>query len=85
MAMGGHNIPEKDIRRRFKSGWRNLEDTYRSLVNETVIGSTYEKVDDSAIEPAMLRGTMKARRSAIALTGRVVTFRNGKVEYDTEP
>ena len=84
VAMGGHNIPEKDIRRRFKSGWRNLEDTYRSLVNETVIGSTYEKVDDSAIEAAMLRATMKARRRAIALTGRVVTVRNGKVEYDTE-
>ena len=85
VTMGGHNIPEKDIRRRFKSGWRNLEETYRALVNETVIGSTYEKVDDSAIEAAMLRGTMKARRRAIALTGRVVTFRNDKVEYDTEP
>ena len=33
----------------------------------------------------MRRATMKARRRAIALTGRVVTFRNGKVEYDTEP
>ena len=37
------------------------------------------------IEEAMKRATMKARRRAIALTGRVVTFRNGKVEYDTEP
>ena len=36
-------------------------------------------------EAAMRRATMKARRRAIALTGRVVTFRNGKVEYDTEP
>ena len=37
------------------------------------------------VEAAMRRATMKARRRAIALTGRVVTFRNGKVEYDTEP
>ena len=38
-----------------------------------------------ASEAAMRRATMKARRRAIALTGRVVTIRNGKVEYDTEP
>ena len=37
------------------------------------------------VEAAMRRATMKARRRAIALTGRVVTARNGKVEYDTEP
>ena len=40
---------------------------------------------DPGVEAAMRRATMKARRRAIALTGRVVTFRNGKVEYDTEP
>ncbi len=40
---------------------------------------------DPGIEAAMRRATMKARRRAIALTGRVVTIRNGKVEYDTEP
>ena len=37
------------------------------------------------VEAAMRRATMKARRRAIALTGRVVTIRDGKVEYDTEP
>ena len=37
------------------------------------------------IKAAMRRATLKARRRAIALTGRVVTVRNGKVEYDTEP
>ena len=36
------------------------------------------------IEDAMRRATMKARRRAIALTGRVVAIRDGKVEYDTE-
>ncbi len=40
---------------------------------------------DPGTEAAMRRATMKARRRAIALTGRVVTIRNGKVEYDTEP
>ena len=85
VEMGGHNIPEEDIRRRFYAGWRNLEDTYQALVNETMIGSTYEVPDDPGIEAAMRRATMKARRRAIALTGRVVTIRNGKVEYDTEP
>ena len=40
---------------------------------------------DPGTETAMRRATMKARRRAIALTGRVVTIRIGKVEYDTEP
>ena len=85
VSMGGHHIPEDDIRRRFYAGWRNLEDTYRALVNETVIGSTFETPDDPGTEAAMRRATIKARKRAIALTGRVVTVRNGKVEYDTEP
>ena len=48
---------------------------------------TYSNPDTTipGIEAAMRRATMKARRRAIALTGRVVTIRNGKVEYDTEP
>ena len=44
-----------------------------------------EETTIPGIEAAMRRATMKARRRAIALTGRVVTIRNGKVEYDTEP
>lgn len=84
VEMGGHNIPEKDIRRRFDAGRRNLEDLYRAQVNETLIGSTYEVPDEPSVETAMRRATMKARRRAITLTGRVVTIRNGKVEYDTE-
>ena len=34
VAMGGHNIPEDDIRRRFHAGWRNFKDIYRALVDE---------------------------------------------------
>ena len=37
------------------------------------------------IEAAMRRATIKARKRAIALTGRVVTFRDGEIVYDTEP
>ena len=44
-----------------------------------------EETTIPGVEAAMRRATMKARRRAIALTGRVVTIRNGKVEYDTEP
>ena len=40
---------------------------------------------DPGAEAALRRATQKARQRAIALTGRVVTIRNGKVEYDTEP
>ena len=85
VEMDGHNVPEEDIRRRFDAGLRNFEDTYRPLVDETIVGSTSDMSDDPAAEAAMSRATIKARRMAIALTGRVVTIRNGKVEYDTEP
>ena len=85
VEMGGHNIPEEDIRRRFHAGGRNLEGIYRPLANETIAGNTSDMSDDPAAETAMRRATMKARRRAIALTGRVVTIRDGKVEYDTEP
>ena len=85
VEMGGHNIPEQDIRRRFHAGWRNLEGIYRPLVNETIVGSTSGMSDALSTEAAMRRATMKARRLAIALTGQVVTIRNGKVKYDTEP
>ena len=31
---GGHDVPEAAIRRRFDTGWRNFEYTYRFLVDE---------------------------------------------------
>ncbi len=34
---------------------------------------------------AMKRAAKKARQRAIALTGSVVTYRDGKIVYDTEP
>lgn len=32
--MGGHDIPEKTIRRRFTKGWENFQTLYRPMVNE---------------------------------------------------
>jgi len=37
VLMGGHNIPEPVIRRRFEKGWRNFKHLYRSLVDEWVL------------------------------------------------
>ena len=87
VEMDGHNVPEEDIRRRFDAGWRNLEDTYRPLADESVIRNADGTLDspNPGIEAAMERATTKARKLAIVLTGRVVTIRNGQVEYDTEP
>ncbi len=34
---GGHYVPEKTIRRRFHSGWRNFNSIYRDLVDEWVV------------------------------------------------
>ena len=87
VEMDGHNVPEEDIRRRFDAGWRNLEDTYRPLADESVIRNADGTLDkpNPGIEAAMERATTKARKLAIAMTGQVITLRNGQVEYDTEP
>lgn len=45
---GGHNIPEQIIRRRFKAGLYNLENLYKSLVDEWAV------YDNSGIEPKLL-------------------------------
>lgn len=33
VRMGGHNIPEPVIRRRFEQGWSNFQDIYKPLVD----------------------------------------------------
>ena len=48
VKVGGHNIPEPVIRRRFKAGLHNLENLYKPLVDEWVI------YDNSGIEPKLL-------------------------------
>ena len=33
VQQGGHNIPERDVLRRFERGWANFQDLYRPLAD----------------------------------------------------
>ena len=44
----------------------------------------YDPYADGALA-ALKRAAVKARRRNIALLGSVVTYRDGKIVYDTEP
>jgi predicted ABC-type ATPase len=48
VAMGGHNVPEDVIRRRFDAGLRNFSEVYKPLVDEWVL------YDNSGDEPIHL-------------------------------
>ena len=48
VSVGGHDIPEEVIRRRFHASWRNFENIYRELVDEWKI------YDNSGPEPVLL-------------------------------
>ncbi len=48
VAQGGHNVPEKDIRRRFGRSWINFETIYKLLADSWII------FDTSGIEPAVV-------------------------------
>jgi predicted ABC-type ATPase len=48
VAQGGHDVPEKDIRRRFDRSWTNFETTYKSLVDSWTV------FDTSGEEPVVL-------------------------------
>ena len=37
VAEGGHNVPEKDIKRRFERSWINFQDIYKSLADSWII------------------------------------------------
>jgi predicted ABC-type ATPase len=49
VSEGGHNIPEKDIRRRFASGLKNFEELYCKIVDEWVL------YDSSGETPILLQ------------------------------
>lgn len=48
VSQGGHNIPEATIRRRFDAGLRNLENTYKRLVDQ------WSLYDNSGDEPRLI-------------------------------
>jgi predicted ABC-type ATPase len=48
VAQGGHHVPAAVVRRRFKAGWRNFEEVYRSLVDHWFL------YDNSGAEPILL-------------------------------
>ena len=48
VVMGGHNVPEEVIRRRFRAGLQNFETVYKPLVDEWVL------YDNSSDEPVRL-------------------------------
>ena len=55
-----------------------------SQQRERIEQRPYDPFTDGALA-ALKRAAIKARRRNIALTGSVVTWRDGKVVYDTEP
>lgn len=40
VQLGGHDVPEKTVRRRFIRGWHNFQTLYRPLVNEWALYDT---------------------------------------------
>jgi len=40
VSQGGHNIPEKDIRRRFERSWNNFQEIYKHLVLSWIVFDT---------------------------------------------
>lgn len=48
VAHGGHNIPEPDVRRRFKRGLMNFFKLYRSLVDSWFL------IDNSSENPTLI-------------------------------
>ncbi|MBW1720675.1 MAG: zeta toxin family protein [Deltaproteobacteria bacterium] len=40
VLQGGHNVPEKDIKRRFDRSWNNFEHVYKPLVDAWVVFDT---------------------------------------------
>ncbi len=48
VGQGGHDIPEKVIRRRFTTGWKNFNNIYKNIVNEWAL------YDNSGKAPELL-------------------------------
>ncbi len=53
VSVGGHDVPEAIVRRRFTSGLRNFTKIYKNLVNEWAL------YDNSANKPILIQEGMK--------------------------
>jgi predicted ABC-type ATPase len=53
VAEGGHNVPEKDIRRRFERSWINFQEVYKSLVDSWTV------FDSSGQHPVSIENSEK--------------------------
>ena len=40
VAQGGHNVPEKDIRRRFSRSWKNFNEIFKPLADSWIVIDT---------------------------------------------
>ncbi len=54
VEQGGHNIPEKVIRRRYEKGWQNFQSLYKYLVDAWIL------FDNSGMTPGLLNEGEKA-------------------------
>ena len=48
VSQGGHDIPERDIRRRFERSWINFQQTYKFLADSWIV------FDTSANQPVII-------------------------------
>ncbi|MBF0505847.1 MAG: zeta toxin family protein [Nitrospirae bacterium] len=48
VEQGGHNIPEKIIRRRYEKGWKNFQSLYKHLVDAWIL------FDNSGMTPGLI-------------------------------
>ena len=51
IKQGGHQVPEADVRRRFKRGWHNFLSTYRLLADEWMV------YDNSGDRPMLIESS----------------------------
>jgi predicted ABC-type ATPase len=53
VSQGGHNVPENDIIRRFKRGWKNFQEIYKNLADSWIL------YDSSEILPVVIEESEK--------------------------
>jgi predicted ABC-type ATPase len=51
VRQGGHNVPERDVRRRFERGWQNFQTLYRPLADGWAV------YDNSGTTPVLIEAS----------------------------